>query len=332
MATVLAEVADFDAEAWVDRLVQRRPQPFVAASAPQPLGGPDDGDGPGEVFIGGPGRSGTTALVDLLGLHPRLAPIYETEFLPACLVALSSSQRDSRLLAQACLAYLQDWSQQVFQRKHEKSAHERYVHGPHHLPLVPADCQREFGRFALELHQVDRWAALRGMVQRLFAGGAASVGKARWVNKTPVNVLHATRLLALFPRSRFILCVRDPRDVAGSVLNKSWGPDRMDQLPGWWLANLVPGLLARELYPDRVRLVRYEDLLCTPERTLNGLLAWLGEEACAAAMLEDYQSKGLALDPSRIGRWRDRLTADERTFLQATLGVRMDELGYGPSS
>ncbi|SES71567.1 Sulfotransferase family protein [Salinibacillus kushneri] len=29
------------------------------------------------MFIGGAGRSGTTLLVDLIGLHPNISPVYE---------------------------------------------------------------------------------------------------------------------------------------------------------------------------------------------------------------------------------------------------------------
>jgi hypothetical protein len=32
------------------------------------------------VFIGGAGRSGTTLVVDLLGTHANLSPVYETNF------------------------------------------------------------------------------------------------------------------------------------------------------------------------------------------------------------------------------------------------------------
>ncbi|WP_404454406.1 sulfotransferase [Virgibacillus necropolis] len=32
------------------------------------------------MFIGGAERSGTTLLVDLLGLHSNISPVYETDF------------------------------------------------------------------------------------------------------------------------------------------------------------------------------------------------------------------------------------------------------------
>ena len=48
------------------------------------------------IFIGGASRSGTTLLVDMLGLHPNLSPIYETDFVLDVAKILFSQRKQGR--------------------------------------------------------------------------------------------------------------------------------------------------------------------------------------------------------------------------------------------
>lgn len=96
------------------------------------------------------------------------------------------------------------------------------------------------------LHERVRWEQERDMtgltsvlpedeLRRLFAEFAASVlgsvssraeeGASVFVEKTPQNALHLDVLLEHFPGARFLHVIRDPRDVAASMLaaSRSWG-------------------------------------------------------------------------------------------------------------
>ena len=86
------------------------------------------------VFIGGAGRSGTTLLADLIGCHPQISPIYETDFLRDFVLFFLAS--DAPPVNEACvraIQYMDQWSKALPHRPHNKAEHERYVHGPHYL-------------------------------------------------------------------------------------------------------------------------------------------------------------------------------------------------------
>ena len=88
------------------------------------------------IFIGGAGRSGTTLLVDLLGLHPDISPIYETDFV-TILVKLFYSKKSKNLSIQEkknkYRAFIYKWSEPLPKRPDNKRKHEKYVHGPHYI-------------------------------------------------------------------------------------------------------------------------------------------------------------------------------------------------------
>src|SRR5262249_58185450 len=84
------------------------------------------------VFIGGAGRSGTTLVVDLLGSHASLSPVYETNFV----LGVARELLAARPLAESAAAVrglMHQWTESLPQRPHFKRPHEQYLHGPHYL-------------------------------------------------------------------------------------------------------------------------------------------------------------------------------------------------------
>ena len=329
---LLAQVADFDPDAYVGDLLRRRPRPFAAVRRLTPLGGPDPETGPPGVFIGGAGRSGTTALVDLLSCHPRLSGIYETAFLPTIIERFADRAAAPAALARAVHEAVAKWAGPLPQQPHAKRPHERYLHGPHHVLLQRDEVLVAAGAFASAVQRgAERWSALRGFTRRLFERQAALDAKPRWVNKTPNNILALPRLLGLFPNATVLLMVRDPRDTGVSVLTRSWGPPTLADVPEWWKACMAPALMLAPAYPDRVRFVRYEDLVCSPEATLSQALEFIGEDPNPEPILTRWRAAGLALDAARIGLWRARFTDADRRVFHAHLEGEMDRFGYGPT-
>jgi hypothetical protein len=329
---LLAQAADFDPEAYVADLLRRRPRPFAAVRQLTPLGGPDARTGPPEVFIGGAGRSGTTALVDLLSCHPRLSGIYETEFLPTILGRFADRAAPPAELARAVHEAIASWAEPLPHQPHAKRAHERYLHGPHHVLLQREEVLVAAGAFASAVQRgADRWQALRAFTRQVFERHAAIDAKPRWVNKTPNNIMALARLLGLFPDAKVLLMVRDPRDTGVSVLTRPWGPPTLEEVPQWWKACMAPALLLAPVYPDRLRFVRYEDLVCSPENTLAQALEFIGEAPDPEPILSRWRAAGLSFEPGRIGQWRAHFTGADRRAFHAQLEGEMDRFGYGPT-
>ena len=84
----------------------------------------------------------------------------------------------------------------------------------------------------------------------------------------------------------------------------------------WSARNVASELGLRRLAPDRVRRVRYEDLVAAPRTSLVGLGDWLGVDDPARAFVDD---RTLHLDdahliggnPRRFDRGDIRIEADE---------------------
>jgi hypothetical protein len=94
-------------------------------------------------------------------------------------------------------------------------------------------------------------------------------------NKTPQNAENVESLNRLFPEARYILIVRDPRDVALSW-KKKWGKDPLLCVDRW-NARMSKALDAlRSLDGQRSVVVTYEDLLRDHEAVARRLCAFLG--------------------------------------------------------
>jgi hypothetical protein len=138
---------------------------------------------------------------------------------------------------------------------------------------------------------------------------AEQARRRRWGEKTLFAEVYAGDTLRALPDVKVIHLIRDPRDVYASYRQASWRANA----PGWWgrAKVRVHGHLAWTLrnwrtsvalarrhaaeWPARYRVVRYEDLVRDPVRTL--------QELCAFASVP-YDARMLALDayPDLIAR------------------------------
>jgi hypothetical protein len=159
-----------------------------------------------------------------------------------------------------------------------------------------------------------------------------TIGKVRWIDKTPDYQLHVRALRKHFPRSPIVRIVRDPRDVALSLKNVSWGPQ-----------TFLEGILIWHKYQDASKeffesddlsySMRFEELVAAPERELTLLCEFLGE-SFEKDMLntelsvnhvnrrnEQWKTKvGEKIDKSRANAWIDMLTEEERRQADAIVG------------
>lgn len=208
---------------------------------------------------------------------------------------------------------------------------------------------------------MDRSPAEADWFVRQFNRGAAGAGKARWVEKTPRHIHSIDRILRRFGDAKIVVMLRDGRDVACSLRERTGDLDRAVRR---WLDDNA----AAEPYFDHpaVHVMKYEDLITDRERELRRLLAFLDEEY-EPALLAHHElpfrfygrferSRELAdvienLDepPASVsgsdhrlhrswqarqpvfdgrGRWRTALTAEERRRFVELAGDRLVAYGY----
>lgn len=184
-----------------------------------------------------------------------------------------------------------------------------------------------------------------------------------WGEKTPRHVFRIAEILRLYPEAKVVCMVRDPRAVVASY--RDWknqgGLRRAENDPDYQAAIRADEERARMSYhivlasmmwrgsanaaseartaftPERVRLVRYEDVTDDPEATLRAVTDWLGI-AFAPAMLEIplhnsstirfAEQAGVSSAPR--DRWREVLSEREIGVVQKVAGTTLRDAGYEP--
>jgi hypothetical protein len=282
------------------------------------------------VFIGGAGRSGTTLVVDMLGLHPLISPIYETDFvLQLGGIIFSGRATTFDQLRVQIIQAMDEWTRPLPLRPHQKREHEAFHHGPHYILFHRDFALRKTAELIDKLGARDEPArAFSSFISDLFAEHMRIDGKTSWVNKTPSYVMALPLLKVLFPEMRFIHCVRDGRATACSAMTRSWGPKSVKEAGSWWVKSVKQGVVFGEQFPSQCLLVRYEDVVCAPAESLSRMLQWLERPGDSEKILESYQSGNVRLDASRLHQWKHELTEEDKGIFRQEASATLQMLGY----
>ncbi len=141
----------------------------------------------------------------------------------------------------------------------------------------------------------------------------------QWIEKTPYYVYNLPLILTYFPDARIIWMIRDGRDVANSVLQKSWGANNIYYAAkAWQSANKINHA---RVY-DQVVKVKYEEFLQTPITELTKIMNFLGFRC------DDIDSLVENVNPAKMNQWRHTLTAKQITVFEAVAFDTLKEHGY----
>jgi hypothetical protein len=271
---------------------------------------------PDPFFIVGNDRSGTTMLRLILDKGPDVAippeSMYLTDFAPVF-------ARDEPRGPEAAAKLMDEvWH-------HPKVRLWELPGGPPGVPpgLAPRD-------------------AYRFIVEAPFEAYAAKYGKPRWADKTPHYVHHVEHLLDVWPRARFVVLVRDGRDVAVSLRAMPFGPNNAWAAAPWWARGIRAGEQAQAAHPDAVLIVRYEDLVRSPEDVVPGICEFLGvpysEEMLALESVDRarivreqaswFPTIFEGINTTAVGRWRSQMSARDQQIFAASAGAELARMGY----
>lgn len=304
---------------------RRRPLPAAPAEAIQPL------------MVNTIGRSGSTLLVTLLSSHPDV-------------IAFSPFLKDARV-STYWVNVLQDLSEQA-----------SYL-----APFDPSQLDTPHwwlnGGRDLGDEELERWLggeaidSLAGLCQSQIETFYRHLGEPErpgyFVEKYLPHQVVPDLLSELYPGAREVILVRDFRDLLCSVIsfNRKRGWDAFGRSEGGDDAEYVRTTLRQsgELLVKRLRdgasspqLVRYEDLVLSPEPTLVELFGQLGMNADPEIVREtigrteestaDMAHHRTTSDPAAsIGRWRDDLPEEIAAVCNEELGPLLREFGYEES-
>jgi hypothetical protein len=272
------------------------------------------------IFVAGCDRSGTTLLRAMLTAHPHIAIPYE------------GAQFKHVLPRDVSRRWRRVWT-----RADAEDVVESFLAQPkvQFWNLTQDAVLRELGdgdslRFADILA-----AAFRAYARR--------EGKPRWGDKTTKNTFDLERIARAFPDAQFVHIVRDGRDVYLSQLQVPWKSRGLDDAARWWSRWVwAAGVPGERLGVERYYVLRYEDLLASPDEELQKLCAFLGEPF-APEMLAYHQQEGLVPEDQRTGvhrlvssppdqsrafRWRRELSPSEQRAFESIAGDTLAKYGY----
>ena len=303
---------------------------------------------PGEpeaIFIVGVSRSGTTLMRRILDKHSRIGIATENHFLGHLLPWEGTRHYFPRLgdlhddaTVHALVELIYSGALQRRSRLRELSPYWRWL-----TSKVPPE---DIEAYVLASDRTDR-----GLFEAFLRIYADRRGKAVMGEKTPAHLDYVDELLAWFPDARIVHCLRDPRAIFVSELRRRTG--HAAGVPYRQLA-MVPALLSRFVllqvvwawaravhqhrrlvrrYPDRYRLVRFEDVVAQPEATLDDLCAFLGLEAEPRMLEQKVTSKGARVgsagfDAGAADRWRSHIDGGAQAAIELLVGGRLAEMGY----
>jgi hypothetical protein len=267
----------------------------------------------GPIFIVGMNGSGTTMLADSLDNSPELYVFpRETRMIPWLVENLASfgdlTRRENR----------------------EK--------------LVQTICNfNNFRRVAPNLTLSDQEISepsLFGVIDAVYGHLARAAGKARWVEKSPMNVQFLPQIAQQMPTAKFIHIIRDGRDIAQSN-NRRWRKNPYWSIHRW--SQVVPQGQAdgRRLGPERYLEIRYEEFTSEPEAGLRTICDFVGiaytPELLRSSMPFMNMSERRVKDKAgtivaNSQKWRSYFSPQEVVRLESIAGKVLADLGYEPAN
>ncbi len=276
------------------------------------------------IFIVGVPRSGTTLLAAMLAAHSRISCGPETHFFRR----LAATDPD-RLTSPA----------------HWPAAAVDFVCAIRHAAMPGHESRllvEKYGvdRASVAAYLADHQPAVAAMLGSVVEPTMRRMGKQRWAEKTPDHIEHLALIRRHFPQSPIVHIVRDPRDVALSLMEVPWGAASF--LEGLLLWRRQDTASASFLAQDANSMtLHFEQLVLEPLTVMEALCCFLGEEF-EPAMLDtsttgrQVNSRGVAWkekagqppDSSRVAVWRRRISRPQNQLAEAVLGDRLAAHGY----
>jgi hypothetical protein len=210
-----------------------------------------------------------------------------------------------------------------------------------YLGKVPGFDVEPFVRDAL-----DRCTDLCRFLPVLMTDLARAQGMDRWLEATPVHVLHLDVIRELVPDALFVHIVRDGRDCAISNAGQQWVPvfpwDRHQRLAAaalFWRRLVRHGRAFGRAHAADYLEVRFEDLVTDPRPTLDTLGRFLDHHLDYDRIRQNpvhslkrpntsFREEAELSVFNPVGRWRETCPPEQLALCEQLVGDLLQELGY----
>lgn len=286
------------------------------------------------LFVGGPGRSGTSYVARQLGGHPDIGSFPDIE------LKLISEKGGLLDLRHSLVEQYSPNRASVAVQQFRRMAHALFVGQYGQPPLSKlldeatwTSLIEEFtGRLSPHGHPPPMGRAAFNRHARVLMIGIAALSQTHggdaalppvFMEKTPHSILAADFISELLPGSHFLHVMRDPRAIAFSLRQMRWGPDDLGACCTW-VANYCESFQACLARPDGafppLRQIYIEEVAQCPDGSAVELTDWLGIPR--ARNLFGGASTGV------LNAWQASCSSADRNFLNLELARLAKAFGY----
>jgi len=276
------------------------------------------------IFIVGVPRSGTTLLAAMLAAHRNLSCGPETHFFRRLSEADPDQIINPKTWPKPALEFICSINHTNFLGPGKTSLIDKY------------QIDKKDIEYYLESIEPSICNTLSSVTEQYML----RMGKRRWIEKTPDHIQYLILIRTYFPDSPIIAIIRDPRDVALSLTKVPWSAKTFLEALMYW-KRLDQD--SQEFFSNDgiCYTLRFEDLISAPQAVLQKLCQFIGEEydkemqntSLTGAQINTrsvpWKDKARqSIDKSRIYRWRNILTEQERLQAEALVGDRLGAYNY----
>lgn len=287
------------------------------------------------LFSGGTGRSGTTAIVNLLNHHPQVHTSLprEIKYLTDRFGLLDlnfgrpiSFESTAEALVKRLLGnigFIVGKSASTFFNQRMSSIWWQEI-GKKGKPRglcqgIELDIFTEQLKVFNKMKKTNLYQASLNLYYELSKAQIKKSNLSFFADSTPGNIQNGNRIIKLLPNAYFINMIRDGRDVALSVTKERWGPDDPAKALKWWQKRIVlahQGLT--QVAPEQKLDLRLEDLIVyNRDQSYNSVLNLLGlaDNPELAAEFDKTFSK----EKMSMGTWKSEVKSPaqfEKSYLK----------------
>lgn len=195
-----------------------------------------------------------------------------------------------------------------------------------------------------KLQKVVPERSLASIIRTIYEEEAKSLGKGRVIIKENQAAMLVPFIINVFPDSLFLHLVRDPRDVALSWKHSLNHPGGIMQASQTWQSDQIQAAMVYGSLYDAgsCMVVRYEDIIMEPEKTLRKICSFVGIEF-EKGMLEfytddvtkknsmrvkDWENLARPIMESNSGKFRRGLSSEENQWIEMICASEMKRYGY----
>lgn len=270
------------------------------------------------IFIVGVGRSGTSLLQSMLSTHPQIQSVPETSFL-------------RRYVIKGRLTKL------VLGNKRNHA--EKILKDDHKLQRSNFDFLKSFKKFCISKDNIDF------KIYNDFKSTVCSDYKYIFLDKDPKSIEHIPTINKIYPNSKYIQMIRDPRDVLLSRKKAVWSKKK--SLTTHLVAissHLTLGMKTLSDHEDNLDFIniKYEDLITKSEITLKSICELIGIEFDIKMLSYSNSSMSLISDNElswkketlgpilnrNFNKWQNELSSYEINLVQLCLSRIMSNYSY----